>query len=158
VADVVRYYAALDVERGENHLRADFEESRLPTVYRFRTLRDSLVRATREGSYFFYDGNGERVDHSAALGIVVDVQPAGADSIAADLAWSLEIDGAPVTEDSRTIARAADDPEWLRDEFEIFADEYHRYFVRIRAQQETVHLEILAAFLSPAASPGDGRE
>ena len=69
VADAVRYYAEIELERGENHVRADFAESRLPTLYRYRALGDEPVEASREGTYFFYGSEGERLVRAARLAI-----------------------------------------------------------------------------------------
>ena len=76
VADAVRYYAEIELERGENHVRPEFAESRLPTLYRFLALGDEPVVGNREGTYFFYGSEGERLERAATLAISVDVSDA----------------------------------------------------------------------------------
>ncbi len=150
VADAVRYYTEMELERGENHIRPDFVESRLPTIYRYLALGDSAKAGTREGSYFFFGPGGERIDRAALLSLVVDIRRADeAGLVDAEFAWRVEIDGVSVANDSRTITRSGNDAEWLRAEFEVFADEHHRYSVRLRVRRETAHLEILASFRRP---------
>ncbi|MDA1104836.1 MAG: adenylate/guanylate cyclase domain-containing protein [Gemmatimonadetes bacterium] len=147
VADAVRYYAELDLERGENHVRVDFEESRLPTTYRYRALGDEPIEGTRQESYFFYDRDGERVEHTTALFIRVAVEPSTeVGSMNALFSWRVDIDGVAVAEGSRNETRSVAAMDQLRDEFEVWSDEHHRYSVRLRVARATAHLDLLAAF------------
>ena len=148
-ADPVRYYAEINLERGENHIRPDFVESRLPTGYRFLALGEERVEATREGSYHFYDENGTRVEHAATLTIVVDVTeaPTDAGAIEATFEWRIEIYGTVVSEDTRVIPRTPDATE-LREEFEVYSDGHHSYSILLRISGRTAHLDIMADFLA----------
>ena len=150
VADAVRYYAEIELERGENHVRAEFAESRLPTLYRYRALGDEPVAASREGTYFFYGSEGERLERAATLGISVDVSEAPqAGSIVANFAWSFAIDGGEVAADERSFTRPVDATEQLTGEFEVYSDEHHTYSLRLRVARQTAHLWVLAAFRAP---------
>ena len=150
VADPVRYHAEIELERGENHVRADFAESRLPTLYRYRTLGDEAVEATREATYFLYGTEGERLERTATLAVSVDVgeapQPG---SIVATFGWNLAIDGVAVTADERSLTRPVEAAEQFREEFEVYSDEHHTYSVRLRVVRQTAHLDVLAAFRAP---------
>ncbi len=123
VADAVRYYALIDLERGENHLRPEWEESRLPSLYRYRTLGDEPVSATREGTYFVYDTDAERIDHTAEVSLSVDVAPSVEPGVAdASFSWRIVVDGRTVAEDIRTVSHPIDATEAWRDEFEVWSD------------------------------------
>ena len=148
VADPVRYYAELDLERGENHVRAGFMESRLPTLYRYTALGEEREVGTREGSYFFYEGSElDRLDRTASIEIAVEVLPADAPGeVEASFEWALRIDGDEVASDRRAMTRAGDATEPHRDEFEIYSDAHHSYFVRLRVARQTAHIDLLARF------------
>jgi class 3 adenylate cyclase len=149
VADGVRYYAQLEIERGENYLRPEFTESRLPALYRYIGLGDDPVDAVREGTYFFYDAQNKRIEHDAelALSIAVTTDPADAGNVVADLSWRIVLDGETVSDEVRTFTRAIDSEEPMIEEGELYSDEYHRYGVRARIVREYAHLEIISAFL-----------
>ena len=149
VADPVRYYAEINLERGENHIRPDFVESRIPTVYRFMALGEERAEATNEGMYHFYDENGTRVEHAATLAIAVDVTDAPADpgEIGVTFEWRIEIDGTVVSEDTRVVTRPPDATE-LREEFEVYSDGHHSYSILLRISGRTAHLDIMADFLA----------
>ncbi len=154
VADPVRYYAPIELERGENHLRPRWEESRLPTLYRYRVLGEEPISGSREASYFVYDADGNRIEHQAAVTVSVDVQKsADPRAIDATFTWRIVVDGAEVAADTRTVTHAVADAEAFRDEFQVWSDAHHRYAVRMRVVRQSAHLDVLAAFV-PVAEAG----
>ena len=70
-------------------------------------------------------------------------------SILATFAWSVHLDGSVVAEDTRSFTRPLDAAEQLREEFEVYSDDYHVYSVRLRVARQTAHLDLLAAFRRP---------
>ena len=153
VADSVRYYALLVLERGENHLRPEWEESRLPTLYRYRTLGEEPVSATREATYFVYDTEADRIDYTTEVSLSVDVQPsAQAGAADATFSWRVVIDGGIVAEDTRRVTHAIEATDAWREELEVWSDPWHRYAVRLRAVRGSAHLDVLAAF-RPVVTP-----
>ena len=150
VADPVRFYAELDVERGENHVSPAFVESRLPTLYRYIGLGDEPVEAARGGSYLVYDTENQRVDHTVemALSIELTSDPDDPGAAASTLSWSLDVDGTSVADEARTYSNPIEAGEPTVEEIELYADEYHRYWVRVRLVHEYAHLEILASWLA----------
>jgi hypothetical protein len=157
VADAVRYYAELEVERGENHLRPDWLESRLPTLYRYVGLGEERADASREGGYVIYDRDGARVEHGAAIAIAVEVSPGldSPDTAVSRLSWSLTVDGSEVASDTRSYVNPVEGGAPRVDEVEIYADDYHRYWVRVRLVGAYAHLELNGAFL-PYSDGTDG--
>jgi class 3 adenylate cyclase len=149
VAPPVRYYAEIDVVRGDNYLRADFFESRLPSLYRYIGLGEERVEASREGDYVIYDRDHRRVEHHAAISLAVEVSP-GEDepgTALSRLSWSVTLDGATLAEDTRSYTHPVEATEASVEEIEVFSDDYHRYWVRTRLVRQYAHLEVLAEFL-----------
>jgi len=151
VADPVRFYAELEVARGENYLAPDFFESRLPTLYRYLGLGDEAVAASREERYVVYDAAGERIEHDARIALSVAVNPAAADpnTAVSELSWSLDLDGSSVADETRTYSHSLDAREDFEEDIEIYRDEYHRYWAHVRLVRGYAHLEVNAAFLVP---------
>lgn len=149
VADAVRYYATLQVERGENRMRPEWMESRIPSLYRYIGLGDYPVTATRTGSYFVYDANNERVDHQATISIGIDLAPGEADpgiTMRSTLSWSLVLDGTSVADETRSFDTPVEGGDEVREEVELFRDDFHRYWVEIRFVRRFAHLGLNAAF------------
>jgi class 3 adenylate cyclase len=148
VADPVRFYAQLEVERGENYLSPDFFESRLPTLYRFSEAGEEPAQASREQSYVIFDSEGRRVDHDAriALAVAVSSAPDDPETAVSELSWSLELDGETIADTTRTYSHAAGDPDDFEEDIELYADDYHRYWVNVRLVRANAHLQIDAAF------------
>lgn len=151
VADPVRFYAEVDVVRGENFLTPAFSESRLPTLYRYVGVGDDPVEASREGSYVVYDADGERIEHQArvALSVAVSTDPDDPGTAASELSWSLDLDGLSVADATRAYTHALDAPEDAEEDIELYADEHHRYWANVRLVRGFAHLEINGLFLSP---------
>jgi class 3 adenylate cyclase len=151
VADPVRYYAEIDVQRGENHLDPQFTESRLPSLYRYVGLGDDPAEASREGDYVVYDRDNRRLEHHAAMSLAVRVAP-GTDEPAtavSSLSWSLALDGAEVANETRAYSHPVDAVADSVEEVEIYSDDHHRYWARIRLVRGYAHLELNSAFLPP---------
>jgi class 3 adenylate cyclase len=149
VADGVRYYAEIEVERGENFIRPDWTESRLPALYRYVPLDDGAVEAEREGDYFYYDDQNQRVERTAVLSFSGEVLPAPSqpDSMVSRLAWRVAVDGRVVSEESREYVTLTGSSERLIEEAELFEDGHHRYGLLIRITRSTAYLELTSAFV-----------
>jgi class 3 adenylate cyclase len=149
VADAVRYYAELDVQRGENRIRPRWMESRIPTLMRRIELGDEPVRATREGSFFVYGADAQRIDHDVVLEIALETASgdADADELVARLSWRLVLDGVVVADESRVYRNAVSTREELEDERELHVDEDHRWWADVRLVQRFAELDVSAAFL-----------
>lgn len=151
VADAVRYYAALDVERGENRLEPEWRESRIPTISRRIELGDELLEASREGDFFVFDANNRRVDRSALLEITMDAAIADddPDELVVGMTWRITLDGAVVSDGGGEYRNAISTREDIREEVELYADEHHRYWANVRLVQRFGELAIWAAFSRP---------
>lgn len=149
VADPVRYYAEIEVKRGENHLSPEFTESRLPSLYRYVGLGDEPVAASREGDYVVYDRDNQRIEHHAAISIGVQVTPAAGDpgTAVSSLSWSMTLDGAEVANETRSYSHPVDAVDDSVEEAEIYSDDVHRYWARVRLVRGYAHLELNSAFL-----------
>lgn len=148
VADPVRYYAEIDVQRGENHLKPEFFESRLPSLYRYIGLGDERVEASREADYVIYDADNRRVDRHAMISIAVDVT-SGADgpgTALARLSWSLTLDGEEIADETRSFVHPVDEPDPHVEDVAIYSDDAHRYWAHVRLARDYAHLELNAAF------------
>jgi hypothetical protein len=151
VADAVRYYAEVEVVRGENYLTPDFVESRIPTLYRYASVGDSAAQASREAAYVVYDLEGRSTEHQAriALSVAVTTDPARPDTAVSELTWGLDLDGQSVGKVTRTYTHALDAAADVEEDIDLYADEQHRYWANVQLSGGTTHLRINGAFLGP---------
>jgi len=149
VADAFRFYAELDVVRGENRIRPAWVESRIPTISRRIELGDEPVRATREGPFFVFGPDNERVDHDVVLDISLEAVQAAADELVATMTWRITLDGAVVADESREYRNPISTREELEEDIDLYADEHHRYWAHVRLIQRFGELGISAAFQPP---------
>ena len=158
VADAVRYYAELDLRRGENRLRPEWGESRIPTLSRRIELGDEPVDARREGTFFVYGADAERVDHDVVLEIGLEAASGdsggavgSADQLVATLSWRLVLDGTVVADDSRVYRNTISTREELEEEVALYADEQHRWWADVRLIRQFGELAVWAAFAAPGS-------
>jgi len=151
VARGVRYYAPLRVERGENRLRPSWQESRIPSLYRYAELGEPPVEATRSASYFVYDADLQRIEHSAdlAMSLALSPDPEAPDDLTATLSWQIDLDGTPLADEKRSFRHPITAPTPLEETIEIHSDPFQHYWVSIRLVKRFAHLEINSAFLPP---------
>ncbi len=151
VAAPVRFYAQVDVARGENYLAPDFFESRLPTLYRYVASGDAPAEAVREGTYVIFDAEGRRIDHTARIGLSVEASTAPGDpsTVVSVLSWSLALDGETVADATRTYTHAVDAPDDFEESVDLYEDGLHRYRANVRLVRGFAHLRIDASFIGP---------
>jgi len=147
VADGVRYYAEFDVVRGENRLRPEWKESRLPSIYRYIELGDEpIVGVTRSEQYFVYDANNERIDYDSeiVIGINLASDPEDPETLMSTLSWKVTLNGTALADETRTF-RTAIAGETIEETVEVHTDEFQRYWVKTRFVGRYAHLEVNSA-------------
>lgn len=151
VADAVRYYAELDVQRGENRIRPAWEESRIPTISRRIELGDTPVEATREGTFFVYGRDNTRLQRHALLEISMDATQAESDpdELVVSMTWRVTLDGEVVSAGGHTYRNTISTRDDITETIELYADEHHRYWAEVRLVQRFGELDIWAAFSRP---------
>lgn len=151
VADAVRYYAELDVERGENRVQPRWTESRIPMISRRIEAGDETLEASREGDFVVYGADNLRIDRSARLEITMDAvrSPDDADELVATMAWRVTLDGEVVADGGGEYRNAISTREDIRDEVALYSDEHLRLWTEVRLVQRFGELAIRAAFTRP---------
>ncbi|MDX1555720.1 MAG: hypothetical protein R3212_06825, partial [Xanthomonadales bacterium] len=92
----VRYYAAIEVQRGVNAIRPHFEESRLPYIFNSEGISPEsgpeLTRFQIDQRYFHHDDSGNRKDTRITLSVEVDSQylEPGQTRVRHEVRWKLE--------------------------------------------------------------------
>lgn len=143
------------MRRGDNRIRPEWEESRLPALSAEAGPGDDPVSVSRSDRYFVYDLSSERVDHETdmTISVVVAVDAAHPDTVVSTLAWRADLDGSALVDERHTFRDAGDETEPRERVFELYQDDLHRYWVEARFVRGYAHLDLKSAFRPPQ---GDG--
>ncbi len=149
---VVRYYAEVDVERGENVLRPQYEYFELPGVKFSQSLDGDELRIrefSKKIDYFTYVG-GARVDHE----LLVDVELTSralddaAETVEHTIRWDATLDGDEIGSGQigEALEVAAGETVWPDPET-FWEDGFHFFWIRPYFGGDTVQFELGSHFI-----------
>lgn len=149
---VVRYYSEVDVERGENVLRPQYDYFELPGVKVSQSLDGEELLSqefSEELDYFTYVG-GERVDHD--LVVEVELTSRTLDDAAATvehtIRWEATLDGSEIGSGHVGETIAVDQGETVWPDPEAFwEDDFHFYWIRPYFGGDSVQFELGSYFI-----------
>lgn len=130
---ITRYYAPIEIKRGENFIQPQFEESRLPNI----SLRIEMPKnqanwsdkKTQSFTYFEYK-NGERIDHTTNIVISIDGQRDDTEqTVIQNIHWVITLDGKEITNKSIKVEAPYGTQDLTRAQPEEadYADDFHKF-------------------------------
>jgi len=147
---ITRYYSEIDVERGENFIKAKFKESRLPDLNLRYELPDEQQNGeaskTKAFTYIEYDEKGNLISHEANLSINIKSRRDDAQqAVVHQVDWKVFLDGKELRSDSLEAAQPFGQSDIIRFKLDepFYSDDFHkytyRYYTSMGAMDFTLH-------------------
>ncbi len=151
VSGLVHYFYAFDVTPGKNFLPAKFVRSELPSTQVNLFLKDNdKLQDTRSSQqdYFYYTrGNLEKVSRSGRIDVTVTGQQVSPETARFSIEYSILIDDTEVSRDVLMVESPMNSNTSTRsDPIILFEDDYHAYHVRYSYRNDSIQVNIDAAF------------
>ncbi len=154
VAKGVRFFGPLEVKRGENRIKVDFKEYRLPA----KSARISLtpengdtdqVNFSKEYTYTLFDAVNQPHDMACTLSFTLDGRPAGEvpDQYAFTIKWQLNLNQKMVADGSKTLTSIKSDGKRHRFDTVIFKDDIHQFELNFTTIRNHAQVDISGVFL-----------
>ncbi len=156
-----RYYAEIDVERGENVIEPKFTDNCLPSLSRHISYSkdENTVETSSTFTYNVYGSGIESRLNTADLVISVAIEADQEDSenLIFTYDWHFSLNGEHLNSGPLTVTNRLSNDETVRRETVIYSDDYHYYSIRYYIIRNSTELEIGSGYIgylpdSPAAA------
>ncbi len=130
VSRMVRYYASVNIKRGKNYIKPDFEEHRLPGSYRTLSLNKKnnykdIIPVSRIKDYSIFNNKNKEIFYKTEINYSIKGKRTSTkpDEFTFTVKWTLNVNNNEVNADNKTSASTE------KESFVIYEDELHYYEV-----------------------------
>jgi len=151
-----RYYAEFDIESGDNFIKPNYIQSRLPAL----NLRFELEDLQLDGSQqkiekftFVEYRDGEKITHNAEIQLNINSRHDSNDQkVSHSVEWKIILNGETISQDSVLKHHPDNESEIQRGESQtpLYADEFHNYNYRYYTSMKMMDFTLQSYFLHPS--------
>ena len=147
VSALVRYYAEIEVERGENYIQPKFKYVALPSLNRRYKLGKELRQEYNDNktyNYYEFDKDQNRIEHEAVFDVnaVVTQDEANSEKVNFTVKWEITLDGKMISQDQITASHIKGEDLVRSPEAVLYEDAHHYYYHRYYLTYDTIDITL----------------